>query len=245
MFYSQIVLAKKGPLGKVWYAAHWGDKKLSRPQIFATDISESIENIVSPQVPLALRLSGHLLLGVVRIYSKKVKYLFTDANEITHKMKVAFTTKHSSIDLMAKSSNANTHGSATTTTTANAANVVAHFGDFEHSHHTHGLPFAFELLQEEDLPEEDWVPAEPEQQQESSALPEPADLSHYTTEWTAFDPEEDEETNSKATTTGGGSVTDIEVTRAVGGDESMASELVRINLFRWQHSLSHSLTPRT
>ena len=31
-----------------------------------------------PEAPLALRLSGHLLLGVVRIYSKQVDYLFRD-----------------------------------------------------------------------------------------------------------------------------------------------------------------------
>ena len=29
MFYSQIILAKKGPLGKIWLAAHW-DKKLTK-----------------------------------------------------------------------------------------------------------------------------------------------------------------------------------------------------------------------
>jgi cohesin complex subunit SCC1 len=23
VFYSQIILAKKGPLGKIWLAAHW------------------------------------------------------------------------------------------------------------------------------------------------------------------------------------------------------------------------------
>lgn len=33
-----------------------------------------------PEVPIALRMSGHLLLGVVRIYSKKVDYLFHDCN---------------------------------------------------------------------------------------------------------------------------------------------------------------------
>lgn len=38
MFYAQLVLAKKGLLGKVWLAAHW-EKKLTRPQIFQTDIS--------------------------------------------------------------------------------------------------------------------------------------------------------------------------------------------------------------
>jgi cohesin complex subunit SCC1 len=70
MFYSQVILAKKGPLGKIWTAAHWGDKKLARPQIFATDIAETVDSIVHPAVPLALRVSGHLLLGVVRIYSQ-------------------------------------------------------------------------------------------------------------------------------------------------------------------------------
>ena len=34
-----------------------------------------------PQAPLALRLSGNLLLGVTRIYSKKVDYLHDDWNK--------------------------------------------------------------------------------------------------------------------------------------------------------------------
>mmetsp|Transcript_40513 Transcript_40513/g.73007 ORF Transcript_40513/g.73007 Transcript_40513/m.73007 type:complete len:788 (+) Transcript_40513:331-2694(+) len=90
MFYSQIILAKKGPLGKIWLAAHWGDKKLGRPQIFATDISNSVDTIVNPAVPLALRVSGHLLLGVVRIYSRKVRYLMHDCHEAMVKIKMAF-----------------------------------------------------------------------------------------------------------------------------------------------------------
>ncbi|KAL3807089.1 hypothetical protein ACHAXA_002115 [Cyclostephanos tholiformis] len=90
MFYSQIILAKKGPLGKIWLAAHWGDKKISRPQIFSTDISQSVDTIVNPAVPLALRVSGHLLLGVVRIYSRKVKYLMHDCHEAMVKIKMAF-----------------------------------------------------------------------------------------------------------------------------------------------------------
>lgn len=90
MFYSQIILAKKGPLGKIWLAAHWGDKKLGRPQIFSTDISQSVDSIVNPAVPLALRVSGHLLLGVVRIYSRKVRYLMHDCHEAMVKIKMAF-----------------------------------------------------------------------------------------------------------------------------------------------------------
>eukprot|EP00555_Chaetoceros_dichaeta_P005827 CAMPEP_0198265788 /NCGR_PEP_ID=MMETSP1447-20131203/24649_1 /TAXON_ID=420782 /ORGANISM="Chaetoceros dichaeta, Strain CCMP1751" /LENGTH=98 /DNA_ID=CAMNT_0043955471 /DNA_START=167 /DNA_END=459 /DNA_ORIENTATION=- len=92
MFYSQIILAKKGPLGKVWLAAHWGDKKLGRHQIFSTDICSSVESIVNPAVPLALRMSGHLLLGVVRIYSRKVRYLMNDCEEAMVKIRMAFRT---------------------------------------------------------------------------------------------------------------------------------------------------------
>ena len=36
------------------------------------------ESILSPTVPLALRVSGHLLLGLVRIYSRKVECLLSD-----------------------------------------------------------------------------------------------------------------------------------------------------------------------
>jgi len=41
-------------------------------------------------VKLALRTSGHLLLGVVRIYSRKAKYLLADCNEAFVKIKMAF-----------------------------------------------------------------------------------------------------------------------------------------------------------
>ncbi|CAN0042914.1 unnamed protein product [Laminaria digitata] len=89
MFYSQIILAKKGPLGKIWIAAHW-DKKLNKAQIFQTNINTSVDNILQPTVPLALRVSGHLLLGLVRIYSRKVKYLMSDASEALVKIQMAF-----------------------------------------------------------------------------------------------------------------------------------------------------------
>lgn len=37
---------------------------------------------------MALRLSGQLLLGVVRIYSRKAKYLLEDCNEALLKIKM-------------------------------------------------------------------------------------------------------------------------------------------------------------
>lgn len=106
MFYSQYVLAKKATLGRVWLAAHW-DKKLTKAQIFQTDIRKSVgtflfflnilvqisliyesDSIINPEVPMALRMSGHLLLGVTRIYARKVKYLLAECNEALVKIKM-------------------------------------------------------------------------------------------------------------------------------------------------------------
>ena len=49
MFYGAYVLSKKGPLAKVWLAAHW-DKKLTKAHVFETDVSATVEDIISPKV---------------------------------------------------------------------------------------------------------------------------------------------------------------------------------------------------
>ena len=41
MFYSQFILAKKGPLGTIWIAAHL-ERKLRKNQVADTDIGISI-----------------------------------------------------------------------------------------------------------------------------------------------------------------------------------------------------------
>lgn len=46
--------------------------RLKRQQINSTSIPASVDTLLDPEVPLALRLSGQLLLGVVRIYARKV-----------------------------------------------------------------------------------------------------------------------------------------------------------------------------
>ncbi|KAF1763854.1 hypothetical protein GCK72_003800 [Caenorhabditis remanei] len=89
MFYAQFVLAKKGPLAKIWLAAHW-EKKLTKAQIYETDVPQAIEEVIRPKVKMALRTVGHFLLGIVRIYSKKTRYLLADTNEAYLKMKVNF-----------------------------------------------------------------------------------------------------------------------------------------------------------
>uniref|UniRef100_A0A2P2MQ58 Uncharacterized protein MANES_S013200 n=1 Tax=Rhizophora mucronata TaxID=61149 RepID=A0A2P2MQ58_RHIMU len=96
MFYSQFILAKKGPLGTIWIAAHL-ERKLRKNQVADTDIGVSVDSILFPEVPIALRLSSHLLLGVVRIYSRKVNYLFDDCSEALLKVKQAF--RSTAVDL--------------------------------------------------------------------------------------------------------------------------------------------------
>lgn len=143
MFYSTQILARKGPLGIIWIAAHM-DKNLKRSQVrpgppartasrsalwppqgrigaalvlcvgwgsaqalpgppgrrTGTDrwagvrisararaprhapaqvagahIPGTVDALLDPEAPLALRLSGQLLLGVVRVYSRQLSFL--------------------------------------------------------------------------------------------------------------------------------------------------------------------------
>lgn len=88
MFYSETLLSKTGPLARVWLSANI-ERKVNRAQILQSNIEDSVNAIVDQgQAPLALRLSGQLLLGVVRIYSRKARYLLDDCNEALHKIKM-------------------------------------------------------------------------------------------------------------------------------------------------------------
>jgi cohesin complex subunit SCC1 len=61
MFYSETILAKKGALARVWLAAHW-DKKLSKAQIYATNIESSVGKMMR----LAAFVPYLFYLGVIR-----------------------------------------------------------------------------------------------------------------------------------------------------------------------------------
>ncbi|XP_004647703.1 double-strand-break repair protein rad21-like protein 1 [Octodon degus] len=89
MFYTHVLMSKRGPLAKIWLAAHW-EKKLTKAHVFECNLEITIEKIISPKVKIALRTSGHLLLGVVRIYDRKAKYLLADCSEAFLKMKMTF-----------------------------------------------------------------------------------------------------------------------------------------------------------
>lgn len=46
MFYSQYILAKRGPLGTIWIAAHL-DRKLRKNQIAETDLITSVRTCLN------------------------------------------------------------------------------------------------------------------------------------------------------------------------------------------------------
>lgn len=105
MFYSKFMFVKKGPLSKVWIAAHF-HRKLNKTHVLGTDINISVKSILDPTTPLALRLSGQLLLGLVRIYQRKVKYLQEDCSDALTKMKMIF--RPGVVDLPAENGTAST-----------------------------------------------------------------------------------------------------------------------------------------
>jgi len=230
MFYSQVILAKKGPLAKVWLAAHWGDKKLARPQIFATDISQSCVDIMNPSVPLALRLSGHLLLGVVRIYSRKVKYVLNDCTEAMLKLQMAFSSSNNQKEgegHLLDSSGAPTH------------QLVTNFGEFDKVHVVEGfclpLPEDNEWIladENQNLTQNDQdlllkqLPTRPsESQQHSSNSPggQGNDDEEEEEQWAPFDPDnEDEDDPNMEGLPNNSRVSEIEVVRAA--NDSLLSE---------------------
>lgn len=98
MFYSETLLSKTGPLARVWLSANL-ERKLSKNHILQASVKDSVDAIVTPnQAPMALRLSGQLLLGVVRIYSRKARYLLDDCNEALMKIKMVFPSNTNSFE---------------------------------------------------------------------------------------------------------------------------------------------------
>lgn len=93
------LLSSQGPLANVWLASNY-DKKLSKLQFLNTDIISSSHIVSGSHITastagssgntITLRLSGQLLLGIVRIYLRKTKYLLDDVHETLYKLKNSF-----------------------------------------------------------------------------------------------------------------------------------------------------------
>jgi cohesin complex subunit SCC1 len=87
-------------LARVWLASNL-EKKLSKQNILSEKLDTTVKDIIGQgQAPIALRLSGQLLLGVVRIYSRKARYLLDDCSEALGKIRMAF--RPGNVDLPAE-----------------------------------------------------------------------------------------------------------------------------------------------
>ncbi|XP_054804484.1 sister chromatid cohesion 1 protein 1 [Prosopis cineraria] len=81
MFYSHQLLARKAPLGQIWMAATM-HAKINRKGLNKLNIIKICEEILNPSVPMALRLSGILMGGIVIVYERKVKLLYDDVTRL-------------------------------------------------------------------------------------------------------------------------------------------------------------------
>lgn len=71
VLYSSQLISRQGPLRVIWVAAHL-ERQLKRQQVSDTSVAATVELLLHSEVPLALRLSGQLLLGVTRIHKRQV-----------------------------------------------------------------------------------------------------------------------------------------------------------------------------
>ncbi|KAG3262998.1 RAD21 cohesin complex component like 1 [Ictidomys tridecemlineatus] len=140
MFYTHVLMSKRGPLAKIWLAAHW-EKKLTKAHVFECNLEITIEKILSPKVKIALRTSGHLLLGVVRIYNRKAKYLLADCSEAFLKMKMTF--RPGLVDLPKENFEA----------AYNAITLPEEFHDFD-THNMNAIDVTEHFTQNQSRPEE-------------------------------------------------------------------------------------------
>ncbi|XP_008832544.1 double-strand-break repair protein rad21-like protein 1 [Nannospalax galili] len=140
MFYTHVLMSKRGPLAKIWLAAHW-EKKLTKAHVFECNLEITIQRIISPKMKIALRTSGHLLLGVVRIYDRKAKYLLADCSEAFLKMKMTF--RPGMVDLPRENFEA----------AYNAITLPEEFHDFD-THNTNAIDISEHFSQNQSRPEE-------------------------------------------------------------------------------------------
>ncbi|WVR09559.1 hypothetical protein IAU60_006628 [Kwoniella sp. DSM 27419] len=105
MFFSDDLLtSKKGSFGIIWLMATLGpkNKKITRRQLTSVDLPSTCELIAQPPEPMALRLSGALLVGVARCYNQNYELFFSDVSNFHSNLRRSLVT-----DVAASSSGPN------------------------------------------------------------------------------------------------------------------------------------------
>mmetsp|Transcript_44202 Transcript_44202/g.127704 ORF Transcript_44202/g.127704 Transcript_44202/m.127704 type:complete len:571 (+) Transcript_44202:2-1714(+) len=84
------LISPTGDWGKVWLAAHW-ERKLRRQDYMEADLCRLVEAFHAKREVLRLRAVAHLLLGVVKIFQRKLQYLEEDTEEVKTRLLLVFT----------------------------------------------------------------------------------------------------------------------------------------------------------
>jgi cohesin complex subunit SCC1 len=90
MFFPDALLTRSGALAHVWLISNF-EKKMHKNEILRDRIVDDVKIIIDSNqsgIPLALRTNGQLLLGVSRIFKRKVGYLYEDCNEQLMKLRL-------------------------------------------------------------------------------------------------------------------------------------------------------------
>ncbi|KAI9220625.1 Rec8 like protein-domain-containing protein [Blastocladiella britannica] len=99
---ADVIHQPRGPLAKVWLAVHY-DRKLTKRDVLHSSILSTVRQILvdaqASHDPRVLRLSGHLLVGVSKIYSRKAKYLLDECSEAKIAIQLAFKPGAGNINL--------------------------------------------------------------------------------------------------------------------------------------------------
>ncbi|KAJ2906033.1 putative sister chromatid cohesion protein [Zalerion maritima] len=86
MFYSnELLTSNEHGVATIWSISQGTTKllrKITRKDIQGVKVPQACRVIIHPKAPLALRLQGHLLFGVSRVFEKQVGYVFHDAVKI-------------------------------------------------------------------------------------------------------------------------------------------------------------------
>ncbi len=148
MFYAHQIISKKdSPLRVVWAASHTDrNSKLRRNDVNAVSITSSADSILALQreVPMALRLTGHLVLGLARVHARKVHFLQHDSQQVMAHLRDMYShSRNQDVDLPSGRATAKVNtitlpagdtllagpATATTTTAPHQASDEAAFAD--------------------------------------------------------------------------------------------------------------------
>ncbi|KAI8962649.1 Rec8 like protein-domain-containing protein [Daldinia sp. FL1419] len=96
MFYSHEILTNRQyGVATIWLVATVGNRsstrKVTRKAIQEVDVQKACGKIIEPGAPVALRLQGHLLYGVSRVYNQQCSYMLSDLQKIQAHMHIFFT----------------------------------------------------------------------------------------------------------------------------------------------------------